>query len=115
MFEFSHRAIVDANAHAATYGRVMATFRIAVNMEFCRSADKSFEQGVEIAAQLGYRHIEPMVHTGWGLLSEVGSCPCFWMEEDPLLMGEIRARHGVEVVSISGHSPLMKPEAAIPR
>jgi sugar phosphate isomerase/epimerase len=90
-------------------------FTIALNMEFCRSADKSFEQGVEIAAGLGYRYIEPMVHTGWELLSEVGYFHSFSLEEDPLLMRDICARHGVEVLSISGHSPLMKPEAAIPR
>ena len=90
-------------------------FTIALNMEFCRSADKSFEQGVEIAAGLGYRHIEPMVHTGWELLSEVGYFHSFSMEEDPLLMRDICARYGVEVASLSGHSPLMKPEAAIPR
>ena len=90
-------------------------FTIALNMEFCRSADKSFEQGVEIAAGLGYEHIEPMVHTGWELLSEVGYFHSFSMEEDPLLMRDICARHGVDVVSISGHSPLMKPEAAVPR
>ena len=64
----------------------MATFRIALNMEFCRSADKSFEDGVRIAAELGYRHVEPMVHTGWELLSEVGYFHSFSMEEDPLLM-----------------------------
>ena len=93
----------------------MASFRIAVNMEFCRSADKSFEAGVEIAAGLGYTLIEPMVHTGWGLLSEVGYFHSFSLEEDPLLMAEICARHGVQVASISGHSPLMKPEAAVPR
>ena len=90
-------------------------FTIALNMEFCRSADKSFEQGVEIAAGLGYRHIEPMVHTGWELLSEVGYFHSFSMEEDPLLMRDICERHGVSVLSVSGHSPLMKPEAAIPR
>jgi sugar phosphate isomerase/epimerase len=90
-------------------------FTIAVNMEFCRSADKSFEQGVEIAAGLGYTHVEPMVHTGWGLLSEVGYFHSFSMEEDPLLMRDICARHGIQVASLSGHSPLMKPEAAIPR
>jgi sugar phosphate isomerase/epimerase len=90
-------------------------FTIALNMEFCRSADKSFEQGVEIAAGLGYRHIEPMVHTGWELLSEVGYFHSFSLEEDPLLMRDICARHGVDVVSVSGHSPLMKPEAAVPR
>ena len=93
----------------------MASFRIAVNMEFYRSADKSFEAGVEIAAGLGYTLIEPMVHTGWELLSEVGYFHSFSLEEDPLLMAEICARHGVQVASLSGHSPLMKPEAAVPR
>ena len=45
----------------------MARYRIAVNMEFVRSADKSFEAGVEIAGELGYRWIEPMV-------TPAGSC-----------------------------------------
>ena len=64
----------------------MATYRVAVNMEFVRSADKGFEEGVEIASELGYRWIEPMVHTGWELLSEVHYFHSFSMEEDPLLM-----------------------------
>jgi sugar phosphate isomerase/epimerase len=93
----------------------MARYQIAVNMEFVRSADKSFEAGVGIAAELGYRWIEPMVHTGWELLSEVHYFHSFSMEEDPLLMTEICDRHGVKVASISGHSPLMKPEAAVDR
>ena len=93
----------------------MATYRIAVNMEFVRSADKGFEEGVEIASELGYRFIEPMVHTGWELLSEVHYFHSFSLEEDPLLMREICDRWDVEVSSISGHSPLMKPEAAVPR
>jgi sugar phosphate isomerase/epimerase len=93
----------------------MATFRIAANLEFVRSADKSFEEGVAIAAQLGYDLVEPMVHTGWELLSEVQYFHSFSLEEDPLLMAEICARHGVGVASLSGHSPLMKPEAAVPR
>lgn len=93
----------------------MARYRIAVNMEFVRSADKGFEAGVEIAAKLGYRLIEPMVHTGWELLSEVNYFHSFSMEEDALLMEEICDRYGVKVGSISGHSPLMKPEAAVPR
>jgi hypothetical protein len=70
----------------------MATFRIALNMEYCRSADKSFEAGVKIAAELGYKWIEPMVHTGWELLSEVNYYHSFSMEEDPLLMKEICER-----------------------
>jgi sugar phosphate isomerase/epimerase len=56
-----------------------------------------------------------MVHTGWGLLSEVGYFHSFSMEEDPLLMEEICKRHGVRVSSLSSHSPLMKPEAAVSR
>lgn len=93
----------------------MAKYRITLNMEYCRSADKSFAGGVEIAAKLGYRWIEPMVHTGWELLSEVNYFHSFSMEEDPLLMKEICDRHGVRVSSLSAHSPLMKPEAAIAR
>lgn len=92
-----------------------STYTIAVNMEFVRSADKSFAEGVRIAAELGYTHIEPMVHTGWELLSEVNYFHSFSMEEDPLLMKEICERHGVRLGSLSGHSPLMKPEASIPR
>lgn len=93
----------------------MATYRITANMEFVRSADKSLEVGVRIASELGYRYVEPMVHTGWELLSEVHYFHSFSMEEDPLLMKEICDRHGVRVSSLSGHSPLMKPEAAVPR
>ena len=93
----------------------MASYRIAANMEFVRSADKGFEEGIGIAAELGYEWVEPMVHTGWELLSEVHYFHSFSMEEDPLLMREICDRYGVKVSSISGHSPLMKPEAAVPR
>ena len=93
----------------------MATYRVAVNMEFVRSADKSFEEGVHIASELGYSWVEPMVHTGWELLSEVHYFHSFSMEEDPLLMQEICDRYEVGVSSLSGHSPLMKPEAAVPR
>ncbi|TVR34002.1 MAG: sugar phosphate isomerase/epimerase [Spirochaetaceae bacterium] len=84
-------------------------------MEFVRSADLDFRSGVKVAADLGYSYIEPMVHTGWGLLSEVGYFHSFSMEEDPLLMKEICDQHGIKVSSLSGHSPLMKPEAAVSR
>jgi sugar phosphate isomerase/epimerase len=93
----------------------MAKFKIAINMEFVRSSDKSFEAGVQIASDLGYKYIEPMVHTGWELLSEVNYFHSYSMENDNLLMKEICEKHGVKVASLSAHSPLMKPEAAIPR
>ena len=93
----------------------MAKFKIAINMEFVRSSDKSFEAGVKIASDLGYKYIEPMVHTGWELLSEVNYFHSYSMENDNLLMKEICEKNGVKFASISAHSPLMKPEAAIPR
>jgi hypothetical protein len=85
----------------------VARYRIAVNMEFVRSADLDFRKGVAVAAGLGDGHVEPMVHTGRGLLSEVGYFHSFRLEEDPMLMREICDAHGVAVSSISGHSPLM--------
>ncbi|HIG29539.1 MAG TPA: sugar phosphate isomerase/epimerase [Verrucomicrobiales bacterium] len=90
-------------------------YRITLNMEYCRSADYSFVKGVRKAAELGYRFIEPMVHTGWELLSEVDYFHSFSMEEDPLLMKEICDTSGLKVSSLSGHSPLMKPEASVAR
>lgn len=93
----------------------MASYKLSANMEFVRSADLSFAAGVKVAAELGYEYVEPMVHTGWELLSEVGYFHSFSMEEDPLLMRDICETAGVKVSSLSAHSPLMKPEAAIPR
>ena len=93
----------------------MATYRIAANMEFVRSADLDFRHGVAVAAELGYEYVEPMVHTGWELLSEAGYFHSFSMEEDTLLMQEICDANGVKVASLSAHSPLMKPEAAVSR
>lgn len=93
----------------------MAKYRISVNMEYVRSADKDFTWGVNKAAELGYKYVEPMVHTGWELLSEVAYFHSFSMEEDPLLMRDICAQAGVKVSSLSGHSPLMKPEASVER
>lgn len=93
----------------------MAKFKISLNMEYCRSADKGFEEGVKIASELGYHYIEPMVHTGWELLSEVNYFHSFSMEEDPLLMKEICDKYKIKVSSLSAHSPLMKPEAAVDR
>ncbi|MFG0252330.1 MAG: sugar phosphate isomerase/epimerase family protein [Phycisphaerales bacterium JB038] len=91
------------------------TYRITINMEYCRSADMGFEAGARKAAELGYRYIEPMVHTGWELLSEAGYFHSYSMEEDPLLMKEICDSCGLKVSSLSAHSPLMKPEGSIPR
>jgi hypothetical protein len=60
----------------------MAKYRISVNLEFVRSADLDFRAGIKVAAKLGYKYVEPMVHTGWELLSEVGYFHSFSMEEE---------------------------------
>jgi sugar phosphate isomerase/epimerase len=93
----------------------MAKFRISLNSEFARSADISFTAAAEKAKEMGYEYIEPGVHTGWGGLNEVNYDNQWSMEEDPLFMKEILDRVGLKVSGVDGHSPLMKPEAALPR
>jgi len=93
----------------------MAKFRIALNMEYCRSADKSFEAGLEIASEIGYEYVEPMVHTGWELLSEANYFHSFSLENDGLSLKALCDKNNLKVCSLSAHSPLMKPEAAIDR
>lgn len=88
--------------------------QIGLNMEFIRSEDKSFEAGVERAAQIGYRFIEPMVHNGRELLSEAGYFHSFSMDNDPLEMREILERHCVQASGLSAHCPLMRPEISVP-
>jgi len=61
----------------------MGRVGIGVNMEFIRHADKSFEWGVEKAAELGYEYIEPWVHLGRELMSEAGYYMTISMSEDP--------------------------------
>lgn len=85
-----------------------------VNMEFIRSEDKPFEQGVRRAAEIGYRVVEPMVHNGRELLSEAGYFHSFSMDNDPLEMKDILQKCGVRASGLSAHTPLMRPEIAVP-
>jgi sugar phosphate isomerase/epimerase len=85
-----------------------------VNMEFIRSEDKSFEEGVRRAAAIGYRVVEPLVHNGRELLSEAGYFHSFSMDNDPLEMKDILLKYGVRASGLSAHSPLMRPEIAVP-
>jgi len=85
-----------------------------VNMEFIRCEDKPFAAGVERAAKIGYKWVEPMVHMGRELLSEAGYFHSFSMEEDPLEMKDILERNGVKASGLSSHCPLMRPEVSVP-
>ncbi|MBI4875067.1 MAG: sugar phosphate isomerase/epimerase [Acidobacteria bacterium] len=87
---------------------------ISLNMEFIRCEDKSFREGVERAAQLGYRLVEPLVHNGRELLSEAGYFHSVSMDDDPLEIKELLAKNGLKASSLSAHTPLMRPEIAVP-
>ena len=91
----------------------MAEIGLGVNMEFVRHSDKSFEWGVEKAAELGYDYIEPMVHWGRELLSEAGYFHSVSMLDDPLRMTRACAEAGVVLSGVSAHSPLCKPEISV--
>ena len=85
-----------------------------INMEFCRCEDLSFAAGVERAAGIGYRIIEPMVHNGRELLSEAGYFHSVSMDEDPYDILDICEKNGVRCSGLSAHTPLMRPEIAVP-
>jgi sugar phosphate isomerase/epimerase len=87
---------------------------VGVNMEFIRHEDKPFAAGVERAAQLGFKYVEPMVHNGRELLSEAGYFHSVSMDEDPLEIKDILDRNGVKASALSAHCPLMRPEISVP-
>ncbi|MCP4887770.1 MAG: sugar phosphate isomerase/epimerase [Planctomycetaceae bacterium] len=91
----------------------MANITIGINMEFVRSADKSFAWGVAKAAELGYEFVEPMVHWGRELLSEAGYFHSYSMLDDPLELREICEKEGVQLSGLSAHTPLAKPEISV--
>ncbi len=88
--------------------------KIGINMEFCRCEDLSFAAGVKRAAGLGYQIIEPMVHNGRELLSEAGYFHSVSMDDDPYDALEICQKYGVHCSGLSAHTPLMRPEIAVP-
>ncbi len=86
---------------------------VGINMEFVRSADKSFEKGLAAAAELGYRWVEPMVHNGRELLSEAGYFHSFSLDEDPREMKALLEKYGLKASGLSSHAPLMKPDVGV--
>jgi sugar phosphate isomerase/epimerase len=88
----------------------MSKIHIGINLEFIRHHDKPFEWGVEKAAELGYTHVEPMVHWGRELLSEAGYFHSVSMLDDPLRIRRACQRAGIRLSGLSAHTPLTKPE-----
>ncbi len=97
-------AVYAADAPAA------ARIGIGVNMEYVRHDDKSFEWGVEKAAQLGYEYVEPMVHWGRELLSEAGYFHSVSLLDDPYRVKRACEKAGIKLSGLSTHTPLCKPE-----
>jgi sugar phosphate isomerase/epimerase len=88
----------------------MAKVLIGVNMEFIRHADKPFEWGVEKAAELGYKYIEPWVHWGRELMSEAGYYESVSMLDDPYRIKRACEKARVKLSGLSSHTPLCKPD-----
>jgi len=91
----------------------MGKVALGVNMEFVRHAEKSFEWGVEKAAELGYEYVEPMVHWGRELLSEAGYFHSVSMLDDPLRIRRACEKAGVRCSALSAHAPLTRPEIGV--
>ncbi len=91
----------------------MGKISLGVNMEFVRHDDKSFEWGVEKAAELGYEYVEPMVHWGRELLSEAGYFHSVSMLDDPYRIRRVCQRADVKLSGLSAHAPLCKPEVSV--
>jgi len=88
----------------------MPSIHIGINLEFVRHHDKPFEWGVAKAAELGYSHVEPMVHWGRELLSEAGYFHSVSMLDDPLRVRRASEKAKVKLSGLSSHTPLCKPE-----
>jgi sugar phosphate isomerase/epimerase len=86
---------------------------LGINLEFVRHEDKSFEWGIEKAAEIGYEYVEPMVHWGRELLSEAGYFHSVSMLDDPYRIKHACEKAGVKLSGFSSHTPLCKPEISV--
>ncbi len=91
----------------------MGKVDIGLCLEFVRHDDKSFEYGVERAAELGYEYIEPIVHWGRELFSEAGYYHSVSMLDDPLRIKRACEKAGVRPSGLSAHCPLGRPEISV--
>ncbi len=91
----------------------MGKIHFGVNLEYVRHHDKTCEWGIEKAAELGYTHVEPMVHWGRELLSEAGYFHSVSMLDDPLRIRRAVEKAGVKLSGLSAHTPLCKPEISV--
>jgi sugar phosphate isomerase/epimerase len=91
----------------------MGKISVGINLEFVRHEDKPFEWGVRMAAELGFTHVEPMVHWGRELLSEAGYFHSVSMLDDPLRIKRACEAHKIKLSGLSAHTPLCKPDISV--
>lgn len=84
-----------------------------LNMEFVRRSEKPFAAGLEMAAGMGYKYVEPMLHTGRELMSEAGYYHSVSMEEEPYEIKDLLDKYGLKASAVSAHCPLMRPEVSV--
>jgi len=88
----------------------MSKIHVGLNAEFCRSSDKPFEWAVKRAAEIGYRHFEPMVHFGRELMSEAGYFHTVSLFDDPYRIKEACDAAGLRISGLQSHGPLGRPD-----
>ena len=91
----------------------MGKIHIGINLEYIRHEDKPFEWGVRMAAELGFTHVEPMVHLGRELLSEAGYFHSVSMLDDPLRIKRACDTYRLKLSGLSAHTPLCKPDIGV--
>jgi len=91
----------------------MGKIGIGLNLEAVRTSHKSFEWGIEFAADLGYEYVEPMVHWGRELLSEARYFHSVSMLDDPYRIKNCVEKHGLQLSAFSSHSQASKPEIGV--
>jgi sugar phosphate isomerase/epimerase len=92
----------------------MSDIEVGVNLVFVGRSEKSFDEGIRLAAQFGYRYVEPCVATGYDLLALGGYYHMLSMEDDPLEVKEKLDALGLKPSALSAHTVLMRPEVGIP-
>jgi len=90
----------------------MGKVSIGINMEFVRHADKPFEAGMEIAAELGYEYVEPWLHSGRELLSTAGYYASVSLLDDPYRVIEACTKYNLKLSGFSTHTALCRPEVS---
>ena len=88
----------------------MGNIYVGMNLEATRHHDKPFEWGLDRAAEMGYKYVEPMVHFGRELMSEAGYYHTVSLFNDPLVMKKMCEDRGLKISGLQAHGPLGRPD-----